>query len=237
MAYTQYPLVKDGNTFYRDLKGHSFGRLYVLARVIRSKSKRPGNPDRHWWKCKCVCGRITRVHTQALVSGATRSCGCLSKHNIAKPSLCPVFRAIIIDHRINTTKSTAEIGRYFGVTKNSVIGILDRAGMCESKDPEPQTMDDRLSRFTFPTIRQCAYPNGTPWEPGFSWCLQPVKSESSFCPVHHAACYIDESKSGQKSGSIETADFTQQRINRSAGNTQTEANASDPEIAEAVEVV
>src|SRR5258708_21666649 len=162
----QYPLVRDGNIYYRDLTGHSFGRLYVLDRVVRRKGKDGRNL--HWWRCRCACGKICKVDIEPLVCGHTQSCGCLSKQGHV--GICPVFRTIVIDHRTNTTKSTAEIGRYFGITKNSVIGILDRAGMCEKQEPEPLTMAQRLDQYIFPMVRHCAYPHGIPWEPGLHWC-------------------------------------------------------------------
>lgn len=64
----------------RDLTGRSFGRLTVLARgesTQRSEAR---------WTCQCVCGRETLVYGKALLSGNTRSCGCLrleSLHDLA----------------------------------------------------------------------------------------------------------------------------------------------------------
>lgn len=34
------------------------------------------------WKCKCVCGNFVNIRTDALISGATKSCGCLRKEKI-----------------------------------------------------------------------------------------------------------------------------------------------------------
>lgn len=56
-----------------DLKGKRFGKLVVEKRVGTS-------PDRHaLWRCKCDCGKMTTVRSIDLVSGNTKSCGCLGK--------------------------------------------------------------------------------------------------------------------------------------------------------------
>lgn len=49
-----------------DMTGQRYGRLVVDHHVGHSK-----------WLCKCDCGNETVVHRKHLVSGATRSCGCL----------------------------------------------------------------------------------------------------------------------------------------------------------------
>ena len=58
--------------------GQRFGSLTVLERAgkyIGSDGKRIN------WLCKCDCGRKTLVHTSALKSGNTKSCGCLQKES------------------------------------------------------------------------------------------------------------------------------------------------------------
>ena len=57
----------------KDLKGQRFGRLVVI--------KRDGTINRcATWRCKCDCGRRTVVKSKDLLSGNTKSCGCLGKH-------------------------------------------------------------------------------------------------------------------------------------------------------------
>ena len=59
-----------------DLTGKRFGKLLVLNqaenRVFRSGSSTT-------WRCLCDCGNTTTVLQSLLVSGNTRSCGCLAK--------------------------------------------------------------------------------------------------------------------------------------------------------------
>lgn len=58
-------------------KGHSilgqkFGKLTVLYRIDNEN-------NRGYWHCKCDCGNECNVNTSNLISGHTRSCGCLHK--------------------------------------------------------------------------------------------------------------------------------------------------------------
>lgn len=57
-----------------DLIGQRFGKLVVIERAIK--------PDRLksrgiYWQCICDCGNKKVIITSALVSGKTKSCGCL----------------------------------------------------------------------------------------------------------------------------------------------------------------
>jgi hypothetical protein len=55
-----------------NLAGKRFGRLLVLERA------EDGQDGGIFWKCRCACGKETIVKRNNLVSGNTRSCGCLS---------------------------------------------------------------------------------------------------------------------------------------------------------------
>lgn len=63
-----------------NLKGKRFGRLTVVASTFL---REPANKSAIW-KCKCDCGKITYVNSDALKSGRTKSCGCLRVENCAK---------------------------------------------------------------------------------------------------------------------------------------------------------
>lgn len=54
-----------------DRTGQRFSRLLVLCCDGQKNGKT-------LWMCQCDCGRTTRVATDKLASGHTRSCGCLS---------------------------------------------------------------------------------------------------------------------------------------------------------------
>ena len=56
-----------------NLEGMTFGRLTVIREEGRTK-------DRHiLWRCRCKCGNIANVSSRDLVTGHTKSCGCLQK--------------------------------------------------------------------------------------------------------------------------------------------------------------
>lgn len=60
-----------------DLEGREFGRLRVVARA----------PDRYgcsFWSCSCSCGEILVVRGAKLLSGWTKSCGCLQREIAAE---------------------------------------------------------------------------------------------------------------------------------------------------------
>lgn len=53
-----------------DLSGHAYGRLAVISFDRLEKKKT-------YWNCLCQCGKIKSIQSNALRSGATKSCGCL----------------------------------------------------------------------------------------------------------------------------------------------------------------
>lgn len=57
---------------FQDLTGQKFNKLTALA-PIRSKT----NKHIHW-QCRCDCGKFTSPRQSHLVSGATKSCGCIN---------------------------------------------------------------------------------------------------------------------------------------------------------------
>jgi hypothetical protein len=64
------------NHYRRDLTGETFGRLTVIRqyRRIAVDEKRTESI----WLCRCSCGAEKIVRLKNLVSGGTRSCGCLA---------------------------------------------------------------------------------------------------------------------------------------------------------------
>lgn len=64
----------------KDLTGKKFGRLVVLG-----KSSKKQNGKIHWW-CQCECGNLANTYTGALISGNTKSCGCLQRQRSAEVS-------------------------------------------------------------------------------------------------------------------------------------------------------
>lgn len=61
----------------RDLTGEMHGRLTVTGFAGRD------HRGKLCWQCRCACGGETAVRYDQLVSGHTRSCGCLSSEKTA----------------------------------------------------------------------------------------------------------------------------------------------------------
>jgi len=60
--------------------GTRFGRLTVLG---RGRTK----PCKHiTWRCRCVCGKVVEIVSQALRDGRSRSCGCWQREQFATVS-------------------------------------------------------------------------------------------------------------------------------------------------------
>lgn len=63
-----------------NLIGQHFGKLAVIREVGRNK----------WgcvvWLCRCDCGRLTKVPTNALRSGNSKSCGCVIREKTKERS-------------------------------------------------------------------------------------------------------------------------------------------------------
>jgi hypothetical protein len=53
--------------------GRVFGRITVLARAVSP------NPKAGKWRCRCQCGTEWDVWASALLSGKSKSCGCLQR--------------------------------------------------------------------------------------------------------------------------------------------------------------
>lgn len=62
-----------------DISGQRFGRLVAIEHAGRVVNKSGFRTT--LWKCKCDCGNESIVRYPLLVSGNTRSCGCLEREN------------------------------------------------------------------------------------------------------------------------------------------------------------
>lgn len=62
-----------------NLTGEKFGKLTVMSYYGHRKEIKSHN---NFWVCKCECGNETVVETVSLISGGTKSCGCLARNNL-----------------------------------------------------------------------------------------------------------------------------------------------------------
>lgn len=88
----------------RDLTGQKFGRLAV----VRRSDER--DPKGKWlWLCRCSCGNTTFVPSARLVTGHTRSCGCL--HSEATGDANRARRKSVVTYRTAHERIRIERGR------------------------------------------------------------------------------------------------------------------------------
>ena len=59
----------------KDLTGQKFGKLTVIE---RAENDNRGNVQ---WLCQCECGNIVKVRSTNLITGNTKSCGCLKGYS------------------------------------------------------------------------------------------------------------------------------------------------------------
>ena len=67
-------------THLKDLTGQKYGRLTVLERAEKTKG------GKICWLCRCDCGNERIIESGNLVSGASKSCGCLNKERTIEVS-------------------------------------------------------------------------------------------------------------------------------------------------------
>lgn len=59
----------------KDITGRKFGYLTAI-RYVKTYNKRA------FWECQCICGRVAIVRSNNLLTGTTKSCGCLLKERV-----------------------------------------------------------------------------------------------------------------------------------------------------------
>ena len=64
----------------KDHSGRKFGRLTAIRRL----SKQETNLNKTAYECICDCGNTSIVRGNNLISGITKSCGCLEKETLRK---------------------------------------------------------------------------------------------------------------------------------------------------------
>lgn len=75
------------------LKDRVFGRLTVKEKVVDIDNYKIVNHlNGTWWRCVCECGNVTIVRRYALISGNTRSCGCMRVENARRAGLIKTGR-------------------------------------------------------------------------------------------------------------------------------------------------
>lgn len=80
-----------GCTRTPDLTGKRFGHLTVVEQIENKNHQRR-------WLCLCDCGALTALTSHCLLSGHTKSCGCLRSTSVSQGELA--IRSILVDNNI-----------------------------------------------------------------------------------------------------------------------------------------
>lgn len=72
-----------------DLVGYKTGKLTVIKfdRIEHKRDSKGKNRDKGYWLCKCDCGKVVSIARNEIVTGKTKSCGCLCKENGKKTTI------------------------------------------------------------------------------------------------------------------------------------------------------
>jgi hypothetical protein len=79
-----------------ELTGQKFGRLTALQRVSKGSK----------WLCSCECGGANTVKASLLLSGNTKSCGCLKRSILGDTSRT---------HGMANSRTTGYVNRTYGI--------------------------------------------------------------------------------------------------------------------------
>ena len=100
----------------KDLVGRRFGMLVVTAYDGRRDGK-------HFWRCRCDCGRETVVCQSNLQNGHTKSCGCVQRQIYQENMrLVDGTSVTMIENRMKTPIRSNKSG-YNGVYRNKRTGM------------------------------------------------------------------------------------------------------------------
>jgi len=98
-----------------DLTGQQFGRLTVLGRA-------QGEHGGSLWRCRCGCGKETVVRYAYLVSGHTKSCGCLQKEQIVDNLRLVAGTSVSVLEALKKHPISTNTSGYTGVYRNKKRG-------------------------------------------------------------------------------------------------------------------
>lgn len=98
----------------KDLIGKKFGKLTVLE---QTDNRHNGNVV---WKCQCDCGNVFYTYTNALTTGNTQSCGCITR-SIGETNIKNILNQNNILYKEEWTDPLLKLKRFdFAILKNNI---------------------------------------------------------------------------------------------------------------------
>ena len=91
--------------------------------------------------------------------------------------------------------TTAEIGRRLGITKNAVVGKVNRLHLTPRQSPIKRIEKPPVIELKGPA---CSWPIGHPREQGFHFCGKPPLPGKPYCTEHSAKAYVPASRPGAR---------------------------------------
>ena len=156
---------------FKDLTGQKFGRWTVIKRG-EDKIDQNGR-HRTSWICKCECGNIKNVVSQALTNGDSKSCGCLqlemTRLATEKDLTGQHFgRLTVIEKYAHAKRSTykclCDCGNIINVLGSSLVtGRTQSCGCLRNERMKKATYKDltgnRFGKLT--VIKECGHKNNS----------------------------------------------------------------------------
>ena len=118
-----------------DLTGWRFGGLTVISPVLEENGRVVRGDDPFLrWNCRCDCGRQVRIYGLVLVSGAVKSCGCVTpeKADLAASDVMAGCSILAVGKRRDRVRVRARFGGFeyelgtYG-TRERAEGVRERA--------------------------------------------------------------------------------------------------------------
>jgi hypothetical protein len=128
--------LRNGNTKtcgHTQERGDLTGRVFSRLTVVELDHHVEGAGGSRYWRCVCTCKRDVVVSTRCLVSGNTKSCGCLKSDTAVQN-----FRNEGIEaYRLNPDYAARESWIYLA----EVASVVDKVGIAFDVDARARTSD------------------------------------------------------------------------------------------------
>jgi hypothetical protein len=111
----QYPNCGDRkcSPYFEDLTGKIFGKLTVIDFSDMRSTKRTSR-----WNCQCNCGNVVKTDFGSLVSGRTKSCGCIRKDGQYESIVKRSYRSHVFSAKYRNIVNFLSKEEYFAIGSN-----------------------------------------------------------------------------------------------------------------------